>query len=152
MLAAAIGTGRGIVTIPATIAIMAFFVPISQWLPLKCACEKEQTMSVGDDVKRRVRSVVAPSIFLAITAYFAWNATQGDRGLVAFAERKNLLRQVTEDLNKAQAERDALQVRVNGLQTRHLDPDTLDERARMMLNLGDPSDVIVKLPPQDRLW
>ena len=26
--------------------------------------------------------MVAPAIFFAITGYFGWNATQGDRGLV----------------------------------------------------------------------
>jgi cell division protein FtsB len=96
--------------------------------------------------------MVAPTIFLAITAYFGWNATQGDRGLKAFAQRQDLLRQVVADENAAKAERDGWETRVNGLRARHLDPDTLDERARAMLNLAEPSEVIVKLSAQEKLY
>lgn len=109
-------------------------------------------MSVGRELKRRARILVAPTIFLAITAYFCWNATQGDRGLVAYAQRRELLRQVVADQAVAKAERDTWEVRVSGLRARHLDPDTLDERARAMLNLAEPSEVIVKLGPQDKLF
>jgi cell division protein FtsB len=96
--------------------------------------------------------MVAPAIFLAITGYFGWNATQGDRGLVAYAQRQELLRQVVADQGAAKAERDGWETRVSGLRTRHLDPDTLDERARAMLNLAEPSDVIVKLSAQNKLF
>ena len=109
-------------------------------------------MSFGREVKRRARIMIAPSIFLAITAYFGWNATQGDRGLVAYAKRQQLLAQVQADQAAAKAERDAWEVRVAGLRASHLNPDTLDERARSMLNLAQPNEVIVKLSPQDRLF
>ena len=52
----------------------------------------------------------------------------------------------------AKIERDGWETRVYGLRPHHLNPDTLDERARAMLNLADPSDVIVKLGPQDKLF
>jgi cell division protein FtsB len=96
--------------------------------------------------------MVAPAIFLTITAYFSWNATQGDRGLVAYAQRQELLRQVVADQAAAKTERDSWETRVSGLRARHLDPDTLDERARAMLNLADPNEVIVKLGPQEKLF
>jgi cell division protein FtsB len=109
-------------------------------------------MSLGRELKRRARIMVAPAIFLAITGYFGWNATQGERGLVAYAQRQDLLRQVVGDQDAAKIERDSWQTRVAGLRAQHLDPDTLDERARAMLNLADPSEVIVKLSPQDKLF
>jgi len=109
-------------------------------------------MSLGREVKRRARMILGPSVFLAITGYFGWNATQGDHGLKAYAQRRNLLRQVVADEAAAKAERDAWETRVSGLRARHLDPDTLDERARAMLNLADPSEVIIKLGPQDKLF
>jgi len=96
--------------------------------------------------------MVAPAIFLAITGYFGWNATQGDRGLVAHAQRQELLRQVVAEQAAAKAERDGWDTRVSGLRARHLNPDTLNERARAMLNLSEPNDVIVKLGPQDKLF
>ncbi len=109
-------------------------------------------MSLGTELKLRCQSMVAPAVFLAITSYFCWNATQGDRGLVAHAQRQNLLHQVIADQTAAKAERDGWEIRVSGLRARHLDPDTLNERARAMLNLAEPTDVIVKLGPQEKLF
>jgi cell division protein FtsB len=109
-------------------------------------------MSFGREMKRRAKAALPPTIFLAITAYFAWNATQGDRGLVEFAHRQSLLKQVVAEQDAAKAERDAWETRVEGLRARHLNPDTLDERARAMLNLAQPDEVIVKLGPQDKLY
>jgi cell division protein FtsB len=96
--------------------------------------------------------MIAPAVFLAITGYFSWSATQGNRGLVAYSQRQELLRQVVADEEAAKAERDSWEKRVSGLRARHLDPDTLDERARAMLNLAEPSDVIVKLGSQEKLF
>ena len=75
-----------------------------------------------------------------------------DPGLMAYAQRQDLLRQVVADEAAAKAERDAWETRVSDLRARHLDPDTLDERARAMLNLAEPNDVIVKLGPQEKLF
>lgn len=109
-------------------------------------------MSLGRDLKRRARIMIAPTIFVAITCYFGWNATQGDRGLVAYSQRQDLLRQVVADQTAAKLERNGWETRVSGLRARHLDPDTLDERARAMLNLSDPSEIIVKLSAADKLF
>jgi cell division protein FtsB len=109
-------------------------------------------MSLGGELKRRGRMMVAPAIFVAITGYFGWNATQGDRGLVAHAQRQELLRQVVAEQAVAKAERDGWDTRVSGLRARHLNPDTLNERARAMLNLSEPSDVIVKLGTREKLF
>jgi cell division protein FtsB len=109
-------------------------------------------MSIARAIKRRVKIALPPMIFLAITGYFAWNATQGDRGLVAYAQRKALQQQVLNEKAAAQAERDGWEVRVRGLRPQHLNPDTLDERARSMLNLAEPDEVIVKLSNQERLF
>jgi cell division protein FtsB len=109
-------------------------------------------VSLGRELKRRARMMIAPTVFLTITGYFGWNATQGDRGLVAYAQRQDLLHQVIADQTAAKAERDGWETRVAGLRARHLDPDTLDERARSMLNLSDPAEVIVKLGSQDKLF
>jgi cell division protein FtsB len=91
-------------------------------------------------------------IFLSLVGYFGWNAVQGNRGLVAYAQRQELLAQAQADQAKTQADRDAWERRVAGLRSRHIDADTLDERARAMLNLADPTDVIVPYSPQDRLF
>ncbi|HEY0424798.1 MAG TPA: septum formation initiator family protein [Rhodopila sp.] len=109
-------------------------------------------MSLGLELKRRCRIMIAPSVFLAITGYFGWNATQGDRGLVAYAQRQELAHKVVAEQNAARIERDGWETRVSGLRARHLNPDTLDERARSMLNLAEPNEVIVKLGSKEKLF
>lgn len=109
-------------------------------------------MAFGRGLKRRAKAAIAPLVFLAITGYFGWNATQGDHGLVAYAQRKVLLHQAEADRDTAQADHDNWDRRVAGLRASQLDLDTLDERARAMLNLADPTDVIVPYTQKDRLY
>ncbi len=109
-------------------------------------------MPVGREIKRRLKAAVAPLIFLSLVGYFGWNAVQGNHGLAAYAQRRELLAQAQADQAKAQAERDAWERRVGSLRARHIDADALDERARAMLNLADPSDIIVSYGPSDRLF
>ena len=109
-------------------------------------------MAFGRDLKRRVKAAVAPMIFLSLVGYFGWNVVQGNRGLLAYAQRQQLLVQAQADQAKAQAERDGWERRVAGLRSKHIDADMLDERARAMLNLAEPSDIIVPYAPQDRLF
>jgi len=92
-----------------------------------------------------------PLLFLSLTAYFGWSATQGDRGLAAFAEGQRLLKQAEAERAAAEAERQTWERRVAALGS-HIDRDTLDERARAMLNLADPSDIIIPYGPKDRLY
>ena len=109
-------------------------------------------MSLARAFKRKVRAIVAPIVFLSLVGYFGWNATKGDHGLVAFAERRASLKQLQTDLAAAEAERDAWARRVTGLRSDHIDADSLDEQARAMLNLSDPNDLVLMYPPKDRLF
>ena len=109
-------------------------------------------MGFGRRIKNGIRALVAPTLFLTLVAYFGWNATQGDRGLQSYALRQQQLRSVQADLAKADQERELLERRVSGLRTQRLDPDTLDERARAMLNVAEPNDVVVMYGPGKRLF
>lgn len=107
---------------------------------------------MGRELRRRLRGVIAPAIFLALTGYFCWNAIQGAHGLRAYAQQQAVLKQAQADLAAAQAERDLWQLRARALDSDHLDRDMLDERARAMLNLANPNDIIVQYGPKDRLF
>ncbi len=109
-------------------------------------------MQLGRELKRRLKATVAPVIFLSLVGYFGWNATHGEHGLVAYAQREQLLAKAQAEQAKAQADKDAWERRVAGLRARHIDADALDERARAMLNLADPSDIIVQYAPAERLF
>jgi len=109
-------------------------------------------MQFGREVKRRLKAGGAPLVFLSLVGYFSWNAMQGNRGLVAYAQRQELLAQAQAERARIQAEKEIWERRVAGLRSRHLDADTLDERSRAMLNLADPADVIVPYTAKDRLF
>ena len=109
-------------------------------------------MSIGLDLKRRLRAAIAPALFLAVTAYFCWNAVQGPHGLKSYATQQQVLKQAKAELALAEADRDAWLRRVRGLESDHLDRDMLDERARALLNLANPNDIIVQYPAKDRLF
>ncbi len=104
------------------------------------------------DLRRRSRGIVAPLIFLSLVGYFSWNATQGDHGLKAAAQRQDLLRRAEAERTRAETDRDSWERRVAGLRTSRLDPDTLDERSRAMLNLAEPTDVVVQYGTKERLF
>ncbi len=109
-------------------------------------------MGFWSGFKRRLRAAVAPSVFLTLIAYFSWNATQGERGLQSYAMRQEQLKAVQADLARVVTEREVWDRRVTGLRTQRLDPDTLDERARAMLNVADPADIVVPYGANKRLF
>ncbi len=103
-------------------------------------------------LKRRARAAVPPLIFLSLTGYFGWSATQGDRGLQAYVLRQKQLSEAKAQLATATAERDAWERKVASLSSNHLDADVLDERARSLLNLADPADIVVPWPKGQKLF
>ncbi len=109
-------------------------------------------MSMMRGLKRRAQAAVPPLVFLALTGYFLWQATRGVHGLDNYAQRQQDLHAAQADLTAAQAEVGAWERRVDGLHTTRLDPDALDERARAMLNLSDPADIIVPYQNGQKLF
>jgi cell division protein FtsB len=79
--------------------------------------------------------MLPPVIFLAITYYFGWNAVHGARGLEA-------QRQEQVELAKAIKSFQA----VAALNSQSIGQDMLDQQARLVLNLAEPSDLVVQLP------
>ena len=104
------------------------------------------------ELKRWARLLIVPVLLLSGAGYFGWSAVQGNRGLVAQAERMELLRQVEATFATARAERDMWERRVSGLRASQLNPDTLDERARAMLHLANPTDIVVQYPEAQKLF
>jgi cell division protein FtsB len=102
--------------------------------------------------KRLLAAVVGPAAFLAAAGFFLWSATQGDRGLQAYAVAKQELAAAKDKLSAAEADVVIWERRVANLRANRLDPDALDERARATLNLADPNDIILLYGNSRRLY
>lgn len=103
-------------------------------------------MSSIRDIRRRARQVAPQILSACVMVYFLYHAIQGDRGFLAWLN-------LSQDLERAQAaaalateDRARMEERVGRLKAEHLDPDLLDERARDLLNLARPDEVVVHLP------
>ncbi|HYZ61879.1 MAG TPA: septum formation initiator family protein [Acetobacteraceae bacterium] len=103
-------------------------------------------------LKRCAKAVLPPLVFLSLVVYFLWNATQGDRGLQAYAVRQQQLKAVQAELAHTLQEQAVWDRRVAGLRPQRLDPDMLDERARAMLNVADPADLVIPYGQGKRLF
>ena len=109
-------------------------------------------MNIVRGAKRLAQAAIPPLLFLGLTTYFGWNALRGDHGLRSYAMRQQQLVTAKAELAAAESERQAWEVRVAGLRANHIDPDTLDERARAMLNVADPSDMVVPYGQGKKLY
>ena len=109
-------------------------------------------MSIARAAQRTAQAAIAPVLFLSLAGYFGWNALHGEHGLRAYAMRQHQLVTARAEQAAAEAERQQWETRVAGLRANHIDPDTLDERARAMLNLADPNDVVVPYGQANKLF
>lgn len=112
----------------------------------------ESLKIVWFETRRRLKLIAMPGFLLALTAIFAWQATQGAHGLIMRKHREAELAQAEANLAAAQTERDSWQRKVDGLTPSHLDRDALDQRARELLNLAEPNEIVVQYGPKDKLF
>lgn len=104
-------------------------------------------------MRRRARHVAGPVFGACLVVYFAFQVMQGDRGIIAWRQLEQEIGQVRAVQAETAAVRARLESRVALLRPDNLDPDMLDERARLMLGLVGANDVTIFVPPaaQDRL-
>ena len=104
-------------------------------------------MGMLHDIRRQAGQVVVPVLGIALLAYFAYHAIQGDRGLFAWMALNQQLKQTHALADAVAAQRAELENRVQRLSSASLDPDLLDERVRAMLNYARQDEVVIMLPP-----
>ena len=81
-----------------------------------------------------------------MVGYFTYHVVDSERGLPAWSRLKVELAEAKATEAHLAAERAGLERRVGLLRSEHLDPDLLEERARLLLNFGRPDEVIILLP------
>jgi cell division protein FtsB len=94
----------------------------------------------------RPRQILVPIIFAMMFGYFGYHLVNGDRGLLAMAHLQRETMIADQNLAEAETTRKIWERRVAALRTQSLDPDMLDERARILLNFSRKEDIIVFTP------
>ncbi len=100
-------------------------------------------MSVLSDIRACARLAVAPALGTLLFGYFAYHMIQGDHGLLAYLQLSAQLRAAQIVHAETRATRDRLAHRVSLLRPDNLDPDMLEERARVMLGVGHRDEVVI---------
>ena len=84
------------------------------------------------------------TIAALVIGYFGFNAYSGNHGLRAKQDLDQQIAQLTGELATLKAERASWERRVSLLKPESIDPDMLDERARLLLNYADPRDLTLR--------
>lgn len=100
-------------------------------------------MNLLVELKNRARHVVGPLLGVSAVIYFAYHAVNGDRGLVAWLELKDRVQAAEESAEAIARQRRMVENRVRLLHPGSLDPDMIEERARIMLNFAYANDVVI---------
>ena len=96
--------------------------------------------------KLRPRQILVPIIFAMMFGYFGYHLVNGDRGLLAMVHLQRETMIADQNLAEAETTRKIWERRVAALRNQSLDPDMLDERARILLNFSRKEDIIVFTP------
>jgi cell division protein FtsB len=99
------------------------------------------------EAKKRGRQIVVPIFAAVISGYFAFHAVFGDRGVLAYADLSEQVRDAQVKLADVRSQREALQSDVRLLQRESLDLDLLEERVRAVLNYVDEDDMLIQEKP-----
>jgi cell division protein FtsB len=102
-------------------------------------------MAVVFEFRRRFAQIVVPVLGLGALAYLGYHFFEGERGMKASWSVEQRLAKAEAERKTLMAERQRLEARVALLREDTLDRDMLDERLRRMLNLVQPSEIVILL-------
>jgi cell division protein FtsB len=101
--------------------------------------------------RKRLRSFLTALGLYVLAAlligYFGVNAFSGNHGLNTKQDIDQQIGSLSTEVAKLQVERKQWERRVALLKARGLDPDMLDERARLLLDYAHPNDLTLMLGP-----
>ncbi len=98
------------------------------------------------EIKRRWRRMAVPILGALFVCYFIAHSFQGDRGIIAWMHLQKEVAEAERTLGDTRSAREEIEKRIALLRSAHLDPDMLDERARLMTGLVRPDEVILVSP------
>src|SRR4029450_5838834 len=87
--------------------------------------------------------LIVPVVCLALLGYFGWHAFYGPRGFAHQEALEASAKDLQAQLDVLRTERQKLDKRVALMRPESIDPDMLDELARVNLGYGKPSDLLI---------
>jgi len=100
-------------------------------------------MQLGQEIRRRIRHLVAPLFWLVLTVYFGYHAVNGERGLRRYFELKQEIQIASQVAEEVALRRAEMEMKVRQLSPQSIDVDTLEESARTLLNMGRDGDYVI---------
>ena len=91
----------------------------------------------------RLKAFIFPLLALGAGGYFGYHLQIGDHGLEARTKLERRMAALEGELNGLREVRLQIERDVALLDSESLDPDMLDERARAILNLAHPDDLVM---------
>jgi cell division protein FtsB len=97
--------------------------------------------------RRRLRGILTGlALYIvagALIGYFGFHAFNGQRGLHARHQIDQQMTELTAELERLKRERGQWERKASLLRPDRIDPDTLDEQARLLLNVAHPNDLVM---------
>ena len=103
-------------------------------------------MNVSYEISKRAKASAAPIFGLLAICYFSYHLVEGDRGLFAYLKLQNEIQKAEAEFQITQLEKKRLEKRVQLLNPENLDLDMLEERARDVLGLAHPDELVIYTP------
>lgn len=100
-------------------------------------------MTNSDEIRHRARTALWPIIGALLLAYFSFHMVQGQQGILSFLQLQSKVENAEMLSVSLGDERRELEARVRLLSPDNLDPDMIEERARIMLNYGHQNEIVI---------
>lgn len=107
-------------------------------------------MDVLRDIRRRAQAMLGPLAVACVALYFGYYAVYGGRGMLAMIQLDQKIAEAQSLLAAEQEKRDQLNRRVALMRPTSVDPDMLEERARILLNYARSDDIVILNGPEVR--
>ena len=102
-------------------------------------------MAIREELRKSGRQVFGPLVGMLLIGYFAFHAIEGERGVRSWSEFDRRIAEAEDILGGLRGERDGLDRRVAMLYRDSLEPDLLDGRARVLLDMIGTDEMIIPL-------
>lgn len=91
----------------------------------------------------KLKALVVPFLMACAVTYFIYHAFSGDHGVLTLFSVNSQLESARAEHSALQAEREALEYKVNFLRADALNLDVLDEQARAVLGYAHADELVV---------